>query len=134
MLFVDDRVPPLLLRTARVDLERDLDRAAAPDPELHGPELDLHRDAGFVRVAFRLAFWEAHHAPSFEEGLVDVVNRGGDADTNGAIAGALLGALHGEDAIPERWRTAVLTALAGHPGPLAERYHPRELLALVGPR
>ena len=56
--------------------------------------------AGFVRVAFRLAFWELVHAPGFKAGLIDVVNRGGDSDTNGAIAGALLGARFGEMARP----------------------------------
>jgi ADP-ribosylglycohydrolase len=132
LLLADERMPPLALRAARADLERDLERAAAPDPELYGPELHLHDMQGFVRVAFRLAFWEAHHAPSFEEGLVDVVNRGGDADTNGAIAGALLGAFHGEDGIPARWREAVLAA-AGRAGPLGETCHPKNLLALVGP-
>jgi ADP-ribosyl-[dinitrogen reductase] hydrolase len=40
---------------------------------------------------------------SFEECLVKVVNRGGDADTTGALAGQLAGALYGIDAIPERW-------------------------------
>ena len=40
---------------------------------------------------------------SFENCLIDVTNRGGDADTSGAIAGMLAGALHGLDAIPPRW-------------------------------
>ena len=39
----------------------------------------------------------------FEPFLVDVVNRGGDADTTGAIAGMLGGALYGRDALPVRW-------------------------------
>ncbi len=39
----------------------------------------------------------------FEPFLVDVVNRGGDADTTGAIAGMLGGALYGRDALPARW-------------------------------
>jgi ADP-ribosyl-[dinitrogen reductase] hydrolase len=39
----------------------------------------------------------------FEECLVDVVNRGGDADTTGAIAGMLAGALYGPEALPSRW-------------------------------
>jgi ADP-ribosyl-[dinitrogen reductase] hydrolase len=74
--------------------------------------------AGFVRVSFRLAWWELFHAPSFEAALIDVVNRGGDTDTNAAIAGALLGAVHGSEAVPARWRAAVLSAfpLAGAPG------------------
>jgi ADP-ribosyl-[dinitrogen reductase] hydrolase len=40
---------------------------------------------------------------SFEECLVRVVNRGGDADTNGALAGQLAGALYGVQGIPVRW-------------------------------
>jgi ADP-ribosylglycohydrolase len=64
-------------------------------------------------------------APSYEAALVDVVNRGGDADTNGAIAGALMGAFHGDAAIPGRWRTAVLSALDGGASALATEYHPR---------
>ena len=40
---------------------------------------------------------------SFEECLVRVVNRGGDADTTGALAGQLAGALYGIHGIPTRW-------------------------------
>jgi ADP-ribosyl-[dinitrogen reductase] hydrolase len=40
---------------------------------------------------------------SFETVLIDVVNRGGDADTTGAIAGMIMGALYGETGLPERW-------------------------------
>ena len=39
----------------------------------------------------------------FEDCLIDVVNRGGDADTTGAIAGMLAGARYGLDAIPAPW-------------------------------
>ncbi|HEX20495.1 MAG TPA: ADP-ribosyl-[dinitrogen reductase] hydrolase [Acidiferrobacteraceae bacterium] len=44
---------------------------------------------------------------TFEDCLVDVVNRGGDADTTGAIAGMIAGALYGSDAIPGRWLKAL---------------------------
>jgi ADP-ribosyl-[dinitrogen reductase] hydrolase len=43
----------------------------------------------------------------FEHCLVDVVNRGGDADTTGAIAGMLAGALYGRAALPARWLRAL---------------------------
>jgi len=43
----------------------------------------------------------------FETCLVEVTNRGGDADTTGAIAGMLAGALYGLEAIPVRWRKAL---------------------------
>lgn len=39
--------------------------------------------------------------------LIDVVNRDGDADTAGAIAGMLAGALHGARAIPRCWLAAL---------------------------
>ncbi|HZZ83944.1 MAG TPA: ADP-ribosylglycohydrolase family protein [Anaeromyxobacteraceae bacterium] len=119
------------VREAVSALSEDLSLAAADDPLLYGPELHLHEQQGFVRVAFRLAFWELLHAPDLRAGLVDVVNRGGDADTNGAIAGALLGAFHGEAAIPRPWVARVLGALQDRPGPLRDLYHPRRLLELV---
>jgi len=40
---------------------------------------------------------------NFRTCLVDVVNQGGDADTTGAIAGALAGATYGASAIPDAW-------------------------------
>jgi len=40
---------------------------------------------------------------TFEQTLVRAVNLGGDADTVGAIAGALAGAHYGFSAIPHRW-------------------------------
>jgi hypothetical protein len=40
----------------------------------------------------------------------ETASRGGDADTNGAIVGALLGARDGVDAIPRAWVDRVLAA------------------------
>lgn len=116
------------------ELEEDLTLASRDDPQLLRGPVHLHRSQGFVRVAFRLAFWELLHAPSFEAALVDVVNRGGDADTNAAITGALLGAFFGEGAIPARWRERVLEAVPSEEGPLRDLLHPRALLdALEAP-
>jgi len=53
------------------------------------------------------AYWLTLNAIDFEEGLVRSVNLGGDAATLGAVAGALLGARFGEQAIPERWIAAL---------------------------
>lgn len=112
-------------------LSADLDAAQRDDPALYSSEVHLEQMAGFVRVAFRLAFWQLAHARSFEAALIDVVNRGGDADTNGAITGALLGAYYGAAQIPESWRVRVLNALDGAAGPWATEYHPRRLLELL---
>jgi len=135
------RASPLLARTRAVTaperraaseaILEDLNLALEPDPRLYGGPVDLLETQGFVRVALRLAFWELYQAQSFEEALVDVVNRGGDADTNAAVTGALLGAFWGERSIPRRWRDAVLGALDGQPGPFADTYHPRRLLPLA---
>jgi poly(ADP-ribose) glycohydrolase ARH3 len=40
---------------------------------------------------------------SFEAAVTNAVNLGGDMDTIGAMAGAISGAYHGCDAIPQRW-------------------------------
>jgi ADP-ribosyl-[dinitrogen reductase] hydrolase len=58
---------------------------------------------GMVLVALAASTWAVRSERDFEDVMVELVNWGGDADTNGAIAGALLGAKHGPDAIPERW-------------------------------
>ena len=52
--------------------------------------------------------WALLHAETLEAGLIVVTNQGGDADTTGAVAGALLGAKFGASAIPERWLEALL--------------------------
>jgi len=113
-------------------LREDFKFGQAEDPELYGPELHLFSKALHVRTAYRLAMWELFHAPSFEAGLLDVVNRGGAADLNAAIVGALLGAVFGEAAIPELWRTEVLECVPRGDGALNSRYHPRFLMTLAG--
>jgi ADP-ribosylglycohydrolase len=121
----------LKVQDAARELREDLRLAQVADPELYGPELNLHLQMGFVRTTFRLAFWHLCHAPSFEAALIDVVNRGGDTDTNAAVTGALLGAVHGAAAIPEYWGTTVLEArpaFAYETGPLWTEYHPKRLL------
>ena len=44
---------------------------------------------------------------NFESCLIDVVNRGGDADTTGAIAGMIAGSYYGLAAIPKKWLQAL---------------------------
>lgn len=117
---------------AREALLGDLEMARRDDPGLYQADLHIHQMQGFVRVAFRLAFWELLHAPTYEAALLDAVNRGGDADTNGAIVGALFGARFGESAIPEFWKARVLQALqTSHLAALRDVYHPRVLLELA---
>lgn len=72
------------------------------------PPKDYLTKAGWVLISFHNALWRLLHSSSFEEGVAGTVMEGGDADTSGAICGALLGAAHGIDAIPEQWTKTVL--------------------------
>ncbi len=54
-------------------LTNDLEAAACDNPDLYGPEMHIQRTQGFVRVAFRLAFWELLHAPTFSAGMIENV-------------------------------------------------------------
>lgn len=96
---------------------------------------DYTRLAGWVRIALHNALWQLLHAPSLEEALVDTVGRGGDTDTNAAIAGALLGAVHGASALPRPWRLAVLScrplAETGARRPRPAVYWPVDALVLA---
>lgn len=130
-LFDDDRDDVVLVDRAVDDLQRDLDAATTDNPGVYRVDLDMRRNAGFVRVAFRLAFWHLMHTPSWRDALVDVASRGGDADTNAAITGALLGARDGVRAIPRAWLDRVLAATQPGPAEWAEAHHPRHLLALA---
>jgi ADP-ribosylglycohydrolase len=85
---------------------------------------DMTRNAGWVVSAFQNAFYQLLHASSAEEAIVNSVMQGGDTDTTAAIAGALIGAVHGRDSIPISWRQLVLSCKphvvsgAAHPRPL----------------
>lgn len=64
-------------------------------------DLDETHSIGYTLRTLSGALWCYWHSPSFEDGLLSVVNEGGDADTNGAIACAILGAKFGLASIPE---------------------------------
>lgn len=62
--------------------------------------LDDRKSLGYTLRTLSAALWCYWHSPSFEEGLISVVNEGGDADTNAAVACAVLGAKYGYASIP----------------------------------
>lgn len=99
---------------AVLDASKDLRMGQEDDPMLYGedePRVGVQgAGSGGARTAFRLAWWQLFHAPSYRVGVTDTVNRGGDADTTGAIVGGLLGALFGlggRKGIPSDWLEAV---------------------------
>ncbi len=98
-----------------------IDAAETPPERFHG------KHSGWVLVALQNAFYRLLRAPVLEEGVVATVIAGGDTDPNAAIAGALLGAVHGRDAVRLRRSDVVLSCRAlGAVGAL----HPRPNRAL----
>ena len=100
------------------------------------PPADYVRLQGWVLIALQNALWQLVHAADPEGGVVDTVMRGGDTDTNAAICGALLGAVHGREAIPAQWVDAVLACRpeAGRPNvhqPRPECFWPVDALELA---
>lgn len=63
----------------------------------------VENPSGWIVDTLKAVFQSFFNNDTFEQTLIDVVNRGGDADTTGAIAGMLAGASYGISAIPERW-------------------------------
>lgn len=61
------------------------------------------RASGYIVDTMQTVLHHFFITDSFETLVVETVNRGEDADTTGAIAGMLGGALYGASAIPKRW-------------------------------
>lgn len=120
----------LAQRSPEPAIARTLERARARPPE------DFMHQQGWVLLALQNAFYRLLHAPTLEQAVVDTVRAGGDTDTNAAICGALLGAVHGRTAIPEQWRLMVTScrpwpphAPIRHPRPA--QYWPADALILA---
>ncbi|MDX2187487.1 MAG: ADP-ribosyl-[dinitrogen reductase] hydrolase [Opitutaceae bacterium] len=61
------------------------------------------RTTGYIVDTVQTVLDAVFNTDNFEDCVVTAVNRGGDADTIGALAGQLAGALYGASAIPLRW-------------------------------
>ena len=90
------------------------------------PELCRHQ-IGWVLKALQNAFYELLYGKSFEDSLVHTVMAGGDTDTNGCIAGALLGSYYGPDHIPNRWIQTVINCKTSRP----QEYQSQDILKLA---
>jgi len=100
------------------------------------PPKDFMHLRGWVLIALQNALYHLKHTPSPEEAIVRTIDGGGDTDTNAAIVGALLGAVHGLHAFPRAWVDTVLACrpAAGAPGvqrPRPEFYWPVDALELA---
>ena len=67
-------------------------------------EYDEMRDrpinnSGYVADTYASAWYSAISTSSFDDAVVDAINRGGDADTVGAVTGMICGRMYGFDSI-----------------------------------
>ncbi|KAF2109791.1 ADP-ribosylation/Crystallin J1 [Lophiotrema nucula] len=93
---------------AGIDTAEDLECSSVAEAIREGTQTSLtdikdEKCSGFVLHSLKVSVAALLDPLSFEDVLVGVVGTGGDTDTNGAIAGGLLGARDGIEAIPGRW-------------------------------
>ena len=101
----------------------------ASDAEIADARLDGY-SMGYTLLALLVGLIAYWRPASFEKTLSSVIEAGGDTDTNGAVAGALLGARFGLEGIPRRWRNRIAAIRAGRT-PM-ELFADRLLLAAAG--
>ena len=71
--------------------------------DIRALELQDWDSVGYTLKTLAAGLWAYWNAPYFEGGLLSVVRAGGDADTNAAVACAILGAKFGFSAIPQEY-------------------------------
>ena len=117
--LVRDLVAGAPLREACVDALEELRRWPACDETARAVERALALAAGsspprpetvetlggawVAEEALAVALYCALAASTLEGALLLAVNHGGDSDSTGSIAGQIVGAIRGEEAIPARW-------------------------------
>jgi len=79
----------------------------ALQPVARGNAPSALETSGYVVHSLQTALHDGLFADSAEEAIVTAVNRGGDTDTIGAIAGAVAGARFGASQLPDRWLAAI---------------------------
>lgn len=71
---------------------------------------------GHVRYAFCMAMYFLQRNTPFEDAIVSTLRKGGDTDTNSAIVGGIMGALHGASKIPPDMYRPLFDFDCSHPG------------------
>ena len=71
--------------------------------DIRALELQDEASVGYTLRTLAAGLWAYWNARTFEDGLLSVVRAGGDADTNAAVACAILGAKFGFNATPQEY-------------------------------
>ncbi len=102
-LTVIRMVQAALLGGTKADLKELTESLVAEDARYGYDRKRMENPGGYIVETLRAVFQSLFATTDFEAALIDVVNRGGDADTTGAILGMIAGAFYGVGAIPRRW-------------------------------
>ena len=105
-----DRCPDLLAQASHDQIPTEVLSAITEGQHVPSDASWLRQDQvliGHTLIALQVGLWAAVTPLGFESALRQVVEGGGDTDTNGAVAGAVLGARYGISAIPRRWLDCV---------------------------
>ncbi len=109
MLLRGDNLNAIDLAAAAVGdgAPRDIEQWVRAIPWNIEQRIAEERVSGHTYLCMQAALWCLDTEDSLEDALIRVVSAGGDTDTNGAVAGAVLGARHGVSAIPQRWLACI---------------------------
>ena len=77
-------------------------------PDINLLELSEDGKIGYTLKAISAGLWAYYNGRDFESTLKDIILQGGDADTNGAVASALLGLKLGYESILKEWKEELL--------------------------
>lgn len=101
-LFLSDMTRLAILLGQSAPLKSMVLKWTGDYPKFHYYKYKGNTD-GYIVNTVRTVLHFFFNTGDFESCMIGIVNAGGDADTNGAIAGMLAGAFYGLDSIPERW-------------------------------
>lgn len=107
VLTVVRMVQTALLGGTKAHLKELADTLVHADPQYRYDRRRMENPGAYIVETLRAVFQALFATDEFEGALIDVVNRGGDADTTGAILGMIAGALYGLESIPKRWLNAL---------------------------
>jgi ADP-ribosyl-[dinitrogen reductase] hydrolase len=105
--LLDDADAPLQDALDYVGVDAPAELVTALEPLARGDAPSTLETSGYVVHSLQTALHDGLFADSAEEAIVAAVNRGGDTDTIGAIAGAVAGARFGASQLPDRWVSGI---------------------------
>lgn len=105
--LLDDARSPLQDALDYVDSDAPAGLVAALGPLARGESPSTLETSGYIVHSLQTALHDGLSAESAGDAIVAAVNRGGDTDTIGAIAGAVAGARFGASQLPDQWLRAI---------------------------